>query len=361
MCLKRGKRVAFTLVELLVVITIIGILIALLLPAVQAAREAARRMQCSNNIKQLALGCLTHEQAYGWLPSGGWEYRCLGMPDRGNGRDQPGGWIYQVLPFIEMMPLYNLGSDGNKDSVTAAKIQACVIRCNTPLATLICPTRRRVAVYPMQGGPWTATLPDATMSTCARTDYAANAGDSDPTDTSPDSTRPHDWVDVDGQGPATFTEANQRTKDNTWPDISGYNTGISFFRSQVSMSTIKDGASNTYLVGEKRICTLNYLDGYDGGNYEPAYHGYDDDQHRWTWCMLPDGDLDTNKNYRPQQDRASYQPHHDENIFGSAHASGFNMSMCDGSVRMLTFSIDPWVHSYLGNRRDGKPVDSSKL
>ena len=72
----------FTLVELLVVITIIGILSALLLPAVQAAREAARRVTCTNNIKQLALGMLTHEQQQGFFPSGGWSWQWTGDPDR---------------------------------------------------------------------------------------------------------------------------------------------------------------------------------------------------------------------------------------------------------------------------------------
>ena len=102
-------RPAFTLVELLVVITIIGILIALLLPAVQAAREAARLAQCRNNLKQLALGCMTHESITKRFPSDGWGFSWVGDADLGNDWRQPGGWLYNVLPYIEQQALHDLG------------------------------------------------------------------------------------------------------------------------------------------------------------------------------------------------------------------------------------------------------------
>ena len=91
------------------VITIIGILIALLLPAVQVAREAARTAQCQNNIKQLALGCLAHEAVIKRFPTGGWGFSWTGDPDRGNDWRQPGGWIYNDLPYMEQQALHDLG------------------------------------------------------------------------------------------------------------------------------------------------------------------------------------------------------------------------------------------------------------
>ena len=139
---KRGAgaaRAGITLVELLVVITIIGILIALPLPAVQAAREAARQLQCKNNIKQLALGCLNHEHVQGFLPTNGWTTFFEGDPDRGFSIHQPGGWVYNILPYIEQPAMHDLGAG---QSFTT-KMTTFTLREATPLAVLICPTCER--------------------------------------------------------------------------------------------------------------------------------------------------------------------------------------------------------------------------
>ena len=135
---------AFTLVELLVVITIIGILIALLLPAVQAAREAARRLQCTNNLKQLSLGCLNHENATGRFPTGGWGFAWTGDADRGNDWRQPAGWIYNVLPYIEQQSLHDMGIGLS----TGPKYATHLVRYSVPLGTLHCPSRRPAIAYP---------------------------------------------------------------------------------------------------------------------------------------------------------------------------------------------------------------------
>jgi prepilin-type N-terminal cleavage/methylation domain-containing protein len=108
-----ARRDAVTLVELLVVIAVIGVLVGLLLPAVQAARETARRLHCKNNLKQLGEAMALHHEAYCRFPSGGWGWLWVGDPDRGTGPDQPGGCVYNVLAYLEQQSLREVGKDGD--------------------------------------------------------------------------------------------------------------------------------------------------------------------------------------------------------------------------------------------------------
>jgi prepilin-type N-terminal cleavage/methylation domain-containing protein/prepilin-type processing-associated H-X9-DG protein len=330
------RKPGFTLVELLVVITIIGVLIALLLPAVQAAREAARMSHCQNNLKQLSLACLQHEQIHGFFPTSGWGFCWVGDPDRGQGKRQPGGWLYCILPYVEQQDLHDMGA-GLPDYGTPSKATVNAVRMATPIAMMNCPTRRRCVAFPnlKQCIPCNAPIAPATE---ARSDYAANMGDWGP-------------LVVFGYNPWSLSQGDTFTG---W--LKGF-TGVSFQASEVKVIDVTDGCSNTYLLGEKPVNPDHYLDGYDGGDDWAWVTGQQDDINRLV--ANPDPSHPGRfVYYPPMQDPPGYD---DYSGFASAHASGLNMAMCDGSVTTMSYSIDPETNRRLGNRMDGMTIDPRKL
>lgn len=331
------KRDAFTLVELLVVIAIIGVLIALLLPAVQAAREAARRTQCTNQLRQLALSFHNHHDTIGHFPTGGWGWPWLGYPEEGFGKEQPGGWMYNILPYIEQANIRNLGNE----ATGASKFAATKQRVESPFEGMNCPSRRGTNVYPFDNSSTTFVDSDP-FEKCSKTDYAACAGDM---------IQPELFgypLDRDALESSGFSWANYGS--NVYSAFRGETepTGIVFGRSEINMRRVEDGTSNTYMVGEKYMSTDNYDDGLDKGDNEPAFSGNNNDTLRTTSKVRS-----LNRPLELGPDKPGSSDGVGELIFGSAHSGGFNMAFCDASVKLVSFDIDPEIHRTRGHRSDG--------
>ncbi|NLF06567.1 MAG: DUF1559 domain-containing protein [Pirellulaceae bacterium] len=339
-------------------ITIIGILIALLLPAVQAAREAARQTQCKNHLKQLALGCITHENQTGRFPTNGWGFQWTGDADRGTDWRQPGGWIFNVLPFIEQQTLHEMGA-GMSD---AQKNEYNLQRMGVPLQTLNCPSRRPAIVYPwnssMSGGsvvfkPVNVT---STPGLISRSDYAGNGGTYFTTCGRPYAPK---WRSAgnNDSGPASFTEVENPPGNMTsqakatFADTARYATGVFYSGSMTTMADIQDGTAHTYLIGEKFVNPESYESGTNQGDNEAALIGDNPDITRYA-AVYGDTPL------APLQDQEGYWGCYE---FGSAHANGFHMAMCDGSVHLITYAIAPNVHFNLAHRKDGNIIDGKNL
>ena len=335
------RTLGFTLVELLVVIAIIGILIALLLPAVQAAREAARRVSCKNNLKQIGLALLQHHDVRRNYPFGGWGHEWVGIPGRGSQHQQPGGWIFNALPYLEQNALHDMGKGAQGDETKRAYSR----RLATPIPLLVCPSRRSATTWPVSASYATNAKPFGSPLAVARADYVINAGASHVT------SFPGPFSLEQGDDPAFW-----KSNGTAVTDVDDF-TGISHIRIGVSQNNVEDGTSNTYLTGEKYLSSEHYETGSIIGDNVSMYAGYSFDLHRFTASRSIDGSI-------------YYLPPLSDEVgislsdlpyarFGGPHTTGCNIALCDGSVRWVAYDIDPESHRRLGHRTDGESITST--
>jgi prepilin-type N-terminal cleavage/methylation domain-containing protein len=327
-CAKELSRLesGFTLVELLVVIAIIGILIALLLPAIQAARETARRMECQNHLKQLGLAVQTYiDSQKQKLPSNGYGVPWAPHPDRGVGLNQTGSLFYPLLSFMELNALVKLGAGVGAETDNAVLRAGNKQLYATPIGVFFCPTRRQpktAPASPLYGFCGPPILCDR-LTEIAHNDYAANAGD---------------VFAYFYPGPPSLVGVANYTG---W--VSADNaTGITWMHHQFRLREIINGTSQTILIGEKGLNPDDYNTGLNGGDDQGPFSGDDDDPVRFAF---DDG---------VQRDRPGVN-----NVwrFGSAHAASFNTAFCDGSVHAIGYDVSVVNFKRLCNRRDTQPFE----
>jgi prepilin-type N-terminal cleavage/methylation domain-containing protein/prepilin-type processing-associated H-X9-DG protein len=308
-----SRRPAFTLVELLVVIAIIGVLVALLLPAVQAARESARRMRCANNLKQLALACHDHEQSQGTLPRGGTE---PGLPVPAGANDESccgengsyWSWIARLLPYIEQDNLYR------QANIPINTIGQSKTQIATPLQIVFCPSSNATAKLTM---PNQADFP-ANSVIVAVTNYKGNQGSNWDVG---------QWINI------RFGSVREGMREGD---------GVLFRNDaralpKLRLNQITDGTSNTFLIGEviPEVEIRNSW-AYTNGAYAT--------------CAIPLNAKDANHQwFPPGQWQNNYS-------FRSRHAGGAQFAYCDGSVRWVNDTIPLQTYRAIATRENGEVI-----
>jgi prepilin-type N-terminal cleavage/methylation domain-containing protein len=318
-----ARRTAFTLVELLVVIAIIGILVSLLLPAVQAARESGRRTQCANHLKQLGLAIQNHHDVNKIIPTAGGPHYSTHMTYSNGapkvGKEQHGSWAFQILPFMEQTAVWQGGS-------ATTDTDRSVVAIGARISGLFCPSRRSPETITYNDG---YALPDPNPNkgkpvAHTKNDYVAGSQNT--------GSPPYDQ----GLGPIIRTAYSTNTSSLSSP---------AFYKQPIAFAAVTDGLSNTLIVGEK---TWNRAgaDKLTANDNEGYTAGWNHDTVRQTQ-VLPQPDF----NIPPA---SSSDPIQTKDTFGASHPGIFQIVLCDGSVRSVSYQIDLTTWQRLGHRSDGQ-------
>jgi prepilin-type N-terminal cleavage/methylation domain-containing protein len=328
----RGRRSAFTLVELLVVIAIIGILVAMLLPAVQAAREAARRSQCSNNLKQLGLGVHNYHDVYKSFPiSYGFGNASTGT--QYNPTNDGKSWFVGLLPFIEQQPLYSKVAFNQALNWTDPNgVQPNTEVAMTVLETLLCPSDGTNRKGLMDGRANSAAVtPTNPGNIWAVNNYKGVAGGN------------WDWGDHVNtwQQNAKFNHPNDNNGQNGLDRGNGFvcRNGGNLTNNYIDMASIIDGTSNTFIIGEAVPAWCNHT--------------------WWYWFNGSTATCGVPLNYRKNQG-AGYlvSQHTDWNrnySFFSLHPGGGQFTLGDASTRFISDTIDFNLYKALGTISGSEP------
>jgi prepilin-type N-terminal cleavage/methylation domain-containing protein len=314
------SRRGFTLIELLVVIAIIAVLIGLLLPAVQKVREAAARMQCSNNLKQLALAAHSFHDVNNGFPT----YYLRTAPPPANTAPNPMliPWMLRLLPYIEQENMYKVAAWGGMQT-NGIPVPG------VPVKTNICPSNSGNGLHGSGATAYTLTH------------YLAMTG-----------RRYSDWRMGGDSG------------------IMAIFTGAEPF-SPATMAGISDGTSNTILIGERPSITVTFTSGTVRPDYYGWMYGHDYDSHIWAICQdRADNPRFTSSGPNGVPANAPcvfpmfFQPgkvnnHCDTNHMWSNHSGGGNFAIGDGSVRFFSYAAGTTIIPLMATRAGGEVIPNS--
>jgi prepilin-type N-terminal cleavage/methylation domain-containing protein len=318
-CQGRRGTGGWSLVELIVVMAIVAVLLCVVVVAVQGAREASRKTVCQNHLRQIGLAVQSHVTSRQYFPTNGWGWRLIPDAQLHQRGGQAGGWLFQLLPYVELKSLHDLGVFSQTPAVTLERKHRLL---RTPVAIFNCPSRSVPTFIPQRRVPgFYVNLPEP-PELVASADYAVNGGTF--------SIFPQNHPSGDG-----VTQMDKPYLDAfPWPAHDQSN-GVSFLHGRFRPADILRGSSNVLWAAERYIRFDWETEFDDGGNDQSMYSGQCSDTIRFTGRPPISN---RNLGVRTQ--------------FGSSHSAEVVGVMLDGSVQGFAFEIDESVFRAVGRRHD---------